>query len=74
MMAETPMGHAPAPPLSASWARKTINVVIPQIIQENRWGYVSPFKIERIYGRNTINVSAIAIRLNSSLIIICFRY
>ncbi len=65
---ETPIAQAPTPPLAASCAKKTINVVQPQIIQENKCGFVFPCKIERIYGKNAINVSAIAIALRSSLL------
>jgi len=60
---DTPIGHAPIPPPSLSCARNTMNVVEPQITQENTWGFVSSFKIERIYGKNAINVNAIAIAL-----------
>jgi len=39
---ETPIAQAPTPPLAATCARNTINVVQPQIIQENRCGLVFP--------------------------------
>src|SRR5690606_12474431 len=45
MAPDTPMGQAPIPPLASSWAKKTINVVIPQITQENTWGLVLPVKV-----------------------------
>lgn len=32
---DTPIGHAPMPPLASSCAKKTITVVVPQITQEN---------------------------------------
>ena len=31
---DTPMGHAPTPPLSASWAANAINVVMAQMVHE----------------------------------------
>jgi len=34
IIAETPIGHAPTPPLPSNCARKTMNVVVPHIIQE----------------------------------------
>ena len=72
-MPETPIGHAPAPPLSASCARKTIKVTDAQIIQENAWGFVLPCWMERIYGMKAINVNTIAVALSSSLIMRVMR-
>ncbi len=69
---ETPIAHAPTPPLAATCARNTINVVQPQTIQEKRCGFVFPWKIERIYGKNAINVSAIAIAARNSLFVIIY--
>jgi len=42
MTPEIPIGQAPTPPLSASWAKNTTKVVEPQIIQENTCGLVFP--------------------------------
>ena len=64
---ETPIGQAPAPALSASCARKTTNVVEPQITQEKTCGFVLACVIESIYGKNAMKVSAIAVVLRSSL-------
>lgn len=72
-MPETPIAQAPTPPLAASCARNTINVVQPQIIQEKTCGFVFPCWIERIYGKNAINVSAIATALRSSLLVITYH-
>ncbi|MFK5947262.1 MAG: hypothetical protein QM500_00650 [Methylococcales bacterium] len=45
---DTPIGHAPTPPLASNCARKTINVVMPHINQEKTCGFVVPFRIEFI--------------------------
>ena len=45
---EMPIGHAPAPPLSSSCARKTTKVVEPQITQEKTCGFICPCMIERM--------------------------
>lgn len=45
---ETPIGQAPMPPLASSWAKKTITVVVPQIIHEKKCGFVTSANMERI--------------------------
>jgi len=44
MTPETPIGQAPTPPPPSNCAKKTMNVVEPQITQENTWGFTSFFK------------------------------
>lgn len=60
---ETPIGHAPMPPSASSWAKNTIDVVVPQITHENTCGFVTPASIERIYGMKATKERAIAVAL-----------
>lgn len=47
-MAETPVAQAPAPPPSDIWAKNMIEVIMPQIIHENKCGLVLPAMIDFI--------------------------
>ena len=50
MIADKPIGHAPTPAPSSSWAMNTIKVVTPQIIHENTCGLTFPDFTDLIYG------------------------
>ena len=69
MTPDTPIGHAPKPPSSASWARNTTNVPSAQMIQEKACGFVRPRCIERMYGTKMTNVRTMAAADRSSLCI-----